>query len=93
MSNKLYNVVITLPDLAAAHAEQEARVETSSWPMAIKLACDEISRRPHVKGKRIKSARIDFSVVENRRDAASGVRPYFMSSEDGASVQGALFEL
>jgi hypothetical protein len=86
MANKIYNVTVTLPDLAAAHAEQEAKVESSTWPIAIKLACDEISRRPHVRGKHIKSAKIFFSVLE-------GV-PHTDGERRGEErAQGLLFEI
>jgi hypothetical protein len=68
MANKSYTVNVTLPDLCAAHAEQQAKVEASSWPMAVRLACEEISRRPHVKGKHIKSASIQFRAVEVKQD-------------------------
>ena len=89
MANKIYNVTVTLPDLAAAHAEQEAKVESANWPAAIKLACDEISRRPHVRGKHIKSAKIFFSVLDHvpRADRER------QRSEDRESGQGLLFDI
>ena len=67
MPGKIYNVCVTMPDLAAAHAEQEAKVEAGSWPVAVKLACEEISKRPHVRGKHVRSARIEISVVDSSR--------------------------
>ena len=89
MANKIYNVTVTLPDLAAAHAEQEAKVESSNWPAAIKLACDEISRRPHVRGKHIKSAKIFFSVsdIVRRADAEQ------QKNEGQERAQGLLFDI
>ena len=90
MPNKVYNVTVTLPDLAAAHAEQEAKVESSNWPAAIKLACEEISRRPHVRGRHIKSAKITFSVLDTvRRTEAER----HQDSPGEASAQGLLFEI
>jgi hypothetical protein len=89
MANKIYNVTVTLPDLAAAHAEQEAKVESSTWPGAIRLACDEISRRPHVRGKHIKSAKIFFSVIEGVPRADSGQQ----KSDGPERAQGLLFEI
>jgi len=90
MANKIYNVTVTLPDLAAAHAEQEAKVESATWPAAIKLACEEISRRPHVRGKHIKSAKIYFSVLDSVRRSETEPRPP-STIEEGA--QGLLFEI
>ena len=89
MPNKVYSVTVTLPDLAAAHAEQEAKVESSTWPAAIKLACDEISRRPHVMGKHIKSAKIFFSVLDNAPRADAGQQ----KSESRERAQGLLFDI
>jgi hypothetical protein len=90
MANKIFNVTVTLPDLAAAHAEQEAKVESASWPAAIKLACEEISRRPHVRGKHIKSAKILFSVVDGAPRAGAGRDRDSLGEEGG---QGLLFEI
>ncbi len=89
MPNKVYNVTVTLPDLAAAHAEQEAKVESSTWPAAIKLACEEISRRPHVRGKHIKSAKIFFSVLDNVRRADTDQQ----KNEGQERAQGLLFDI
>ena len=90
MANKIFNVTITLPDLAAAHAEQEAKVESSNWPAAIKLACEEISRRPHVRGRHIKSAKITFSVLDTVRRSEAGP---LQDPPDEAGDQGFLFEI
>ena len=90
MANKIFNVTVTMPDLAAAHAEQEAKVESSTWPAAITLACEEISRRPHVRGKHIKSAKITFSVLDTVRRSEAECRQDSMG-EGGA--QGLLFEI
>jgi hypothetical protein len=91
MPNKIYSVTVTMPDLAAAHAEQEAKVESSNWASAIKLACDEISRRSHVKGKHIKSASIYFTVLENKtKDEARSTRPQDNRAEPS---QGILFDI
>ena len=89
MPNKVYNVTVTLPDLAAAHAEQEAKVESSNWPIAIKLACEEISRRPHVRGKHIKSAKIFFSVLDRVRRVDAEQQ----KTEGQERAQGLLFEI
>jgi hypothetical protein len=90
MPNKIYSVTVTMPDLAAAHAEQEAKVESSNWASAIKLACDEISRRAHVKGKHIKSASIYFTVLENKtKDEAGGGR----QDNHAEPSQGILFDI
>ena len=89
MPNKVYNVTVTLPDLAAAHAEQEAKVESSNWPIAIKLACEEISRRPHVRGKHIKSAKIFFSVLDRVRRVDAEQQ----KTEGQERAQGLLFDI
>ena len=89
MPNKVYNVTITLPDLAAAHAEQEAKIESSTWPAAIKLACEEISRRPHVRGNHIKSAKIFFSVSDSVRHADGEQQ----KNEGQESAQWLLFDI
>jgi hypothetical protein len=89
--NKIYSVTVTMPDLAAAHAEQEAKVESSNWASAIKLACDEISRRAHVKGKHIKSASIYFTVLESRnKDEAEHPR---LRDKQAEPSQGILFDI
>lgn len=90
MPNKIYSVTVTMPDLAAAHAEQEAKVESSNWAGAIKLACEEISRRPHVKGKHVKSASIYFTVLESRARADNANGPQENHAE---SSQGLLFDI
>ncbi len=91
MPNKTYSVTVTMPDLAAAHAEQETKVESSSWAGAIKLACEEISRRPHVKGKHVKSASIYFTVLETGLDkeASRGRHP----DNNAEPSQGLLFDI
>jgi hypothetical protein len=93
MPNKTYNVIVTLPDLAAAHAEQEAKIESSSWPAALKLACDEISRRPHIKGKHIRSAKIYLSVADSKSEAGAEATRYAADREAGGFIQEALFEV
>ena len=64
MPNKIYRVTVTLPDLVAAHAEQVAKVEANNWSSAIRLACDEISKRQHVKAKHVSSGRISFVILD-----------------------------
>jgi hypothetical protein len=93
MANKVYSVTVTLPDLVAAHAEQEARVESPSWAAAVRLACEEISRRPHVRGKHIKRAKIDFSVVESAARSAAPGEAEPARRDDAADGQGFLFEI
>jgi hypothetical protein len=90
MANKTFNVTVTLPDLAAAHAEQDAKVESATWPIAIKLACEEISRRPHVRGKHIKSAKIFFTVVESAPRADAQRQQDSLGEQGG---QGLLFDI
>lgn len=93
MTNKIYRVTVTLPDLAAAHAEQEAKVETSNWSTAVKLACDEISKRPHVRGKHIKSAKLFFSVVGLTTSSATEAKQQSAKNGREPGEQGRLFEL
>jgi hypothetical protein len=90
MANKIFNVTVTLPDLAAAHAEQDAKVESATWTAAIRLACEEISRRPHVRGKHIKSAKITFSVLDTVRAPGASRRD---DPNGEAGSQGLLFEI
>lgn len=92
MARKTYNVCVTMPDLAAAHAEQEARVEAGHWAAAVRLACDEISKRPHVLGKHIKSARIQLSIIENG-GAAREKESNAADDAKGNRQEGLLFEL
>lgn len=93
MTSKIYKVTITLPDLAAAHAEQEIKVESGNWATAVKLACDEISKRPHVRGKHIKSAKLFFSVV-GMKDPSEALAPARSANPgDEANGQGFLFDL
>ncbi len=93
MTSKIYRVTVTLPDLVAAHAEQEAKVETSNWSTAVKLACDEISKRPHVRGKHIKSAKLFFSVVGLKETADMEANPKSPKNGDEQNPQGLLFEI
>lgn len=94
MSKKTYLVIVTLPELAAAHAEQEATVEAASWQQAVRLACEAISRRPHVLGRHVKSAKITFRVVAaadnhaDRGEAAAGKAKQTRETVD----QGWLFD-
>jgi hypothetical protein len=93
MANKIYNINVTLPDLSAAHAEQQIRVEAGSWSRAVRLACDEICKRPHVMGKHIKSARIQLGLLEtgakpvDKRERKPG------GEKEKAPEDGFLFEL
>lgn len=103
MAKKVYSVNITLPDLSAAHAEQQIRVEAASWPRAVRIACEEICKRPHVLGKHIKSARIQLGLLENdarpaeKREPEPGGRRGRAQREraqkERAPEDGFLFEL
>lgn len=92
MPNKIYSVTVTLPDLAAAHAEQEAKIESASWATAVKLACDEISKRPHVIGKHIKSAKIYFIVIDSISLTDKNTKPDSRARDD-EPAQGLLFQI
>jgi hypothetical protein len=90
MAKKVYTVIVTLPELAAAHAEYVIKVESSNWSQAVKLACEEISQRPHVRGKHIKSAKISFTAVAGKAEAeGEGVAPV---RDEDVGNQGRLFE-
>ena len=93
MINKHYKVLITLPDLAAAHAEQEVNIEARTWAMAVKLACEEVSRRPRVLGKHIKSAKISFTVMDSGDETAAEVPSRQQPQESANDKQGLLFDL
>ena len=93
MINKHYKVLITLPDLAAAHAEQEVNIEARTWAMAVKLACEEVSRRPRVLGKHIKSAKISFMVMDSGDEANSEIKAQHQRQESANDKQGLLFDL
>jgi hypothetical protein len=93
MPNKIYSVTITLPDLVAAHAEQEVRVESSNWPSAVRAACDEISKRPHVRGKHIKSAKIYLSMLDRPDKSGIIVKADSTARERGDDSQGVLFDI
>ena len=90
MPKKVYTVIVTLPDLAAAHAEYVIKVESSNWSQAVKLACEEVCQRPHVRGKHIKSAKISFTAVAGTAELeGKGVAPV---RDEAVSNQGRLFE-
>jgi len=93
MPNKVYSVTVTMPELVAAHAEQEAKVVSSSWPTAVRLACEEISKRLHVRGKHIKTASIYFSVIESRSCPDTEKKPGARYEAREDSEQGLLFDL
>ncbi|HVF89546.1 MAG TPA: hypothetical protein VNH22_05730 [Blastocatellia bacterium] len=93
MANKTYSINVTLPDLSAAHAEQQARVEAGSWPRAVKLACEEISKRPHVFGKHIRSARIQLGLIENGAKPDGKKAGKHAVIKEAAPEEGFLFEL
>ena len=60
---KSYLVFATFPTLPAAVAQQSAKVEASSAPVAVGRALEEIMRRPRVKGRHIE--RFTLSVTCN----------------------------
>ncbi|HKG21471.1 MAG TPA: hypothetical protein VKC34_06195 [Blastocatellia bacterium] len=93
MANKTYSINVTLPDLSAAHAEQQARVEAGNWTRAVKLACEEISKRPHVFGKHIRSARIQLGLIENGSNPAGKKDGKHAVIKETVSDDGFLFEL
>lgn len=93
MANKIYSINITLPDLSAAHAEQQIRVEAGSWSRAVRIACEEICKRPHVMGKHIKSARIQLGLLENGARPAEKREPKPGGKKERAPEDGFLFEL
>ncbi len=80
-----------MPDLAAAYAEQEVNLESRNWATAIKLACEEVSKRPHVLGRHIKSAKITFTVMDAANPASSKSRQ--LQPDSGKNAQGLLFDL
>lgn len=95
MSKKVFNVIVTLPDLAAAHAEHVIKVESANWSSAVRLACEEVSRRPHVLGKHIKSAKITFSIVAGNPSASpeGGKSDARAAAEQGEADQRLLFDI
>jgi len=93
MANKIYTINVTLPDLSAAHAEQQIRVEAGSWSRAVRLACEEICKRPHVMGKHIKSARIQLGLLENDARPAEKREPKPGGNREKVPEDGFLFEL
>jgi hypothetical protein len=93
MPNKVYSINMTLPDLSAAHAEQQIRVEAGSWSRAVKLACEEISKRPHVFGKHIRSARIQLGLIENGAGLAQKRERKPADHKEKAPEDGFLFDL
>ena len=93
MANKVYSINMTLPDLSAAHAEQQVRVEAGSWSRAVRLACEEISKRPHVLGKHIRSARIQLGLLENGARAAEKGERKPAPQKEKTAEDGFLFEL
>jgi len=63
MAQKTYRISVTLPDLPAAHAEQEAKAEGGNVRVAVNAALAEILVRPHVKGKHIRQANLTVRLV------------------------------
>ena len=95
MPNKIYRVTVTLPDIVAAHAEQVVKVEASNWSTAIRLACDEISKRQHVKGKHVSNGRISFIIVDKSMDKTTSdqkTEKNPLSDPSETYQQGELFE-
>jgi hypothetical protein len=91
MPKKVYTVIVTLPDLAAAHAEYEIKIESVNWSQAVTQACEEISKRPHVRGRHIRSAKIIFTVAASNSEPENKA---LASSLTGDRVdQGMLFDL
>ncbi len=93
MSTKTYAVTVTLPDLSAAHAEQEAKAEATSWPLALKRACEEICQRRHVRGRHIKSAKIYLSVLAVEEKKSEKRARNLDTSEQESFEQASLFDL
>jgi len=91
MPNKIYRVTVTLPDLVAAHAEQVAKVEATNWSSAIRLACDEISKRQHVKAKHVSSGRISFIILDKTDSEPKKEKSPSVDRSD-TYTQGELFD-
>ncbi len=61
---KKVTVQAYLPQLAAAHAYQEAQGSGSSLAVAIGRAVDALLSKPVVRGKRLKALKLTVAVVD-----------------------------
>lgn len=61
---KRFEVTVLFPELPAAHAVQTVTSSGSNFIVALRRALEEIKKRPHVKGKRIKTAKITIQKIE-----------------------------
>ncbi len=60
---KEFLVEAFIPEVASHAANQAARVRASRLDLAAKLGLSQIMRRPHIKGKRIKTVRVSVTFV------------------------------
>ena len=63
MAKKVYRIDVLLPSLPAHLADQSAKAEGGNLRVATGRALAEIFKRSGVKGRRIKSAKINVTLV------------------------------
>jgi hypothetical protein len=69
MADKTWDLVFTLNELPAAHAQQViCGIEAANLGLAVNRGFTEIKKRPNVKGRRIRSGRLTFTVRDEAGD-------------------------
>lgn len=69
---KSYTFYFDFPELSATHHGQTVTAEGSSLNVALSRAAAEVAKRPHVKGRRIKSGTIKFWYNEADKEDEGG---------------------
>ncbi len=64
---KNYSIVVTLPELPAAHAQWSVETKASSLHSALSKALTQVERLPAVKGRHITEARIAVQIRKEEK--------------------------
>lgn len=64
---KNWTITFYVEQLAAAHAWQSTTVDASDLGLAIKRAWAIVKKRPAVKGRRVKSGSVKFTLNEGMK--------------------------
>lgn len=61
---KKFSVTFKLPQLAASRTWNSTEVEAPDMGLALRRAWQDLRKRPHIKGKRLKQATITLEEME-----------------------------
>lgn len=69
---KSFTFYFTFNEVSASHCNQTVTAEGSSLNVALSRATTEVMKRPHIKGRRVKTGSIKFWCNENTPEDAEG---------------------